>query len=436
MDGGDPAVQMSMAASTEGPAELEQLGPFFPEPRACDDLLERAAALVAEGHRLEAASGQLGAALRPLLRVMNACNSSELDGCPLAPRDLERAVAGQGDADPERAHAQRLARAHVAAEEGLAAALPTKRVGLYAPEFVQCIHAELHRAARPDRLEPAPGAEDDVPGAWRERPISGRDAPDPADIADLLEWWQGAYGRPFALEPAVVAAVCAPRRLLWVRPFEHGNGRTARLHTSLVLGALGLTQGLWSPYRGMARDRDGYLSRVRAAPAPRHPGATRRELESFATWLLDICLDEASAARERLDSERLKERMSDLLAWLGARPWVMGSERSVIKPDALEALHYTAITGPIERARFIAMLGLQHRTGRRVLSSLIDFGLLVSESSRAPVRFNLPLASLRFLFPGFWPEAAAPEEPGSAAESSWPLAVPGRLAAGLAGSGG
>ena len=109
----------------------------------------------------------------------------------------------------------------------------------------------------------------------------------------------------------------------------------------------------------------------------------------------------------------------------------------MIKPDALEALHYTAITGPVERARFIAMLGLQHRTGRRVLSSLIDFGLLVSDSSRAPVRFNLPLASLRFLFPGFWPDSEAPAEPGPAPESSWPMAIdaPGRLATSLAGGG-
>jgi hypothetical protein len=107
----------------------------------------------------------------------------------------------------------------------------------------------------------------------------------------------------------------------------------------------------------------------------------------------------------------------------------MGSEKSVIKPDALEALHYAAITGPVERARFIAMLGLQHRTGRRVLSSLLDFGLLVSESSRAPVRFNLPLASLRFLFPGVWPEADGADEPSSAAP------VPSERAPALAASG-
>jgi Fic family protein len=433
MDAPDPAVQMSMTASMEGPAaEHAPFGPFFPGPGACDALLERAATLIAEGHRLEAASGQLGAALRPLLRVLNACASSELDGVPVGPRDLERAAAGEQETDPDRARALGLACAHVAAEQALAAALPSKRVALYAPELVQCVHAELHRITAPGEVEPS--AEYEAPGAWRERPAPGH--ADPGDIAEQLEWWQAAYGRPFGLERAVVSAVCASHRLAWVRPFEHGNGRTARLHTLLALGALGLTQGLWSPYRGMARERETYRSRLRTS-APLDADITRRELEAFATWQLDICLDEARAARERLDTERLKERMSELLAWLAARPWVMGSERSVIKPDALEALHYTAITGPVERSRFIAMLGLQHRTGRRVLSSLIDFGLLVSDSSRAPVRFNLPLASLRFLFPGFWPDAAASEEPGPAPESSWPLSigVPGRLATGLAGGG-
>ena len=433
MDRLDLAVQLSMTASTEGPAaEPAPFGPFFPEPGACDALLERAAALVAEGHRLEAASGQIGAALRPLLRISNACSSSELDGMPLRPRELERAAAGEEASEPGLARARRLACAHVVAEQALAAALPTKRVGLYAPEFVQCVHAELHRTAAQEQAEPS--ADGDAPGAWRERAAPGH--ADPNDIPDQLEWWQAAYARPFGLEHAVVSAVCAPHRLAWVRPFEHGNGRTARLHTSLVLGALGLTHGLWSPYRGMARERDAYTSRLRTS-APLDADATRRELEAFAIWLFDICLDEARAARERLDTERLKARMSDLLAWLGAHPWVMGSERSVIKPDALEPLLYTAMTGPVERARFIAMLGLQHRTGRRVLSSLLDFGLLVSDSSRAPVRFNLPIASLRFLFPGFWPDEPTLDEPGSARESSWPAAAaaPAGLTPSLAGGG-
>ena len=395
-----------MAASTDGRGgSLDELGPFFPETRACEPLLERAVALVAEGHRLQAASGQLAAALRPLLLCMNACHAAELDGTAVHPADLEREPSQDPALEPELARAVRLARAHVAAEMALSAALPTKRVGLYAPEFVQCIHAELHRARCSDvrDLEEEP-----PPGAWRLSPEGS--TPAPALIEDELELWQGIYSKPFGLEHAVVAACCAQHRLLRVRPFAHGNGRTARLHTLLVLGALGLTHGLWSPFRGMARDRDRFLGR---RGDPREP----EQLADFASGLLDVCLEQAQWARELLDTERLKCRLHDLLGWLGARPWTIGSEKSVIKPDALEALHYTALTGPVERARFIAMLGLQHRTGRRVLSSLLDCGLLVSESSRAPVRFNLPLPSLRFIFPGLWPDLGAPEPRGSATES-------------------
>ena len=92
------------------------------------------------------------------------------------------------------------------------------------------------------------------------------------------------------------------------------------------------------------------------------------------------------------------------MAWLAAHPWQIGSEKSVVKAEAMEALHYVALTGPVERARFMAMTGLPERTARRVLSSLLDWGLLTSASSRAPVAFAVPLAGLRYLFPRLSPE--------------------------------
>jgi hypothetical protein len=44
--------------------------PLVPEGLAIDSLLAQAAALIAEGYRLEAAAGQLSATLAPLLRAM------------------------------------------------------------------------------------------------------------------------------------------------------------------------------------------------------------------------------------------------------------------------------------------------------------------------------------------------------------------------------
>jgi hypothetical protein len=131
---------------------------------------------------------------------------------------------------------------------------------------------------------------------------------------------------------------------------------------------------------------------------------SQEELVAFASYFLDICLDQVRFMRERLSFETLKERLRVLLLHLQQAPWQIGSEKSVVKIEALEALHYVAMTGPIERSRFVAVTGLGERTGRRVLTSLLDYGVLSAESPRGPIAFALPLASLGYLFPSLWPE--------------------------------
>jgi len=386
--------------------------PLLPEEPARSPLLELAAALVAEGQRLQPATGGITAALSPLLRCMNSYYSNKIEGQHTRPADIQRALERQFDADLKQARKQRLAVAHIDAEVALEAALPRERQELYGRSFVQSIHAALYgRLAEEDRRTDE--GELVMPGAWRTTLVSaGRHlAPAPARIVPLLEEWTRGYGRLPGLEQALVAATCSHHRLLWVHPFVDGNGRTARLHTHLVLMTLGVTHGLWSPLRGMARDQEGYYARLNNADLPRRNDLDGRgplsqeELVAFSRWLLELCLDQARFMRELLGLDQLKVRLADLFRWLEAHPWSVGSESSVVKIDALEALHYVAISGPLERARFTAMTGLAPRTARRVLASLLSFGVLREESPRSPVRFAVPLASLRFLFPKLWPEA-------------------------------
>lgn len=98
-------------------------------------------------------------------------------------------------------------------------------------------------------------------------------------------------------------------------------------------------------------------------------------------------------------------RSRDLLRYLESRPWQIGVEKSVVKPEVLPAVHYLALTGAMERPAFLAMTGLPARTARRVLASLLDYGLLRSQTRLGPVAFHIPLKSLRWLFPRLWPEA-------------------------------
>jgi hypothetical protein len=164
------------------------------------------------------------------------------------------------------------------------------------------------------------------------------------------------------------------------------------LHVHLVLSAAGVTQGLWSPLRGLAREHEAYYARLNNADLPRRNDLDGRgplsheELVAFAAWFLDLCLDQARFMGGLLGLAELRSRIDDLLRFLGAHPWSVNSEQSVVKPDAAEALHYVAIAGPIERARFMAMTGLPSRTARRVLASLLHFGVLTGTTANASVR--------------------------------------------------
>jgi Fic family protein len=388
--------------------------PLVPEGRSLEPLLTKAAELIGEGHRLEAVAGQLRSTLGPLLRAMNSYYTNKIEGQHTRPLDIERALHRQFDADKKQARRQRLALAHIQAEVALEASLPNSRADLYAGKFVERIHAELYLGLPANERLTDDGVKL-IPGALRQGLVTAGQhlAPAASDVPELLAAWQERYESLPGLELALVGAACSHQRLLWVHPFPDGNGRAARLHTHLVLGALGLTHGLWSPLRGMARNQEAYYARLNNADLPRRNDLDGRgplsqeELAAFAAWFLDLCLDQARFMHELLALGSLKPRLQELLLSLSAKPWSIGSETSVVKGEALEALHYTAIFGPVERARFMAMTGLSARTARRVLASLLDYGVLESETSRGAVHFAVPLKSLRFLFPRLWPEAEA-----------------------------
>jgi Fic family protein len=384
----------------------------MPDDRSIGPLLERASTLIDVALRLGTEAGPLAATLRPLLREMNSYYTNRIEGQHTRPADIERALRRDFDADVEQARKQRIAVAHIEAEGELEARYVEGSAALYTESAVREIHASLYRRLQPDDRRSDTGAEI-APGALRTVLVTaGRHvAPEAAQIPSLLDAWGARYAALPGRERAVIGAACAHHRLLWVHPFLDGNGRTARLHTHLVLRQLGLTHGLWSPLRGIARDVETYYARLNNADLPRRTDLDGRgnlseeELVAFAAWLLDLCIDQARFMRELLSLDTLRTRIADLLRYLEANPWRVGSEQSVVRVEALEPLHYVALTGPIERSRFLAMTGLPPRTARRVLASLLDFGVLRSSAPRGPVGFGLPLTSLRFVLPKLWPEA-------------------------------
>jgi Fic family protein len=140
--------------------------PLLPEQRALAPLLERAAALVAEGHRLEVAAGTLRAPLQPLLRSMNSYYTNKIEGQHTRPAEIERALLHDFDADKKAARKQRLALAHIEAEVELESGTPKNPRLLYEPKIVQQIHASLFGKLPPKERTTDSGQAFE-PGAWR-----------------------------------------------------------------------------------------------------------------------------------------------------------------------------------------------------------------------------------------------------------------------------
>jgi hypothetical protein len=66
-------------------------------------------------------------------------------------------------------------------------------------------------------------------------------------------------------------------------------------------------------------------------------------------------------------------------------------------------LREVVLAGEIERGRVPAIIGLQERAARNVTSALLQKKLLVSESSRAPLRLGFPAETVERWFPSLYP---------------------------------
>jgi Fic family protein len=384
--------------------------PLFPEERVLARLREQAHEVQREALGLRGfAHPSVLRALGPLLRAMNSYYTNRIEGQHTLPEEIERAMRHDFSVRPDDAAKQRLAIAHMKteqwAEDSYGGARPQS---LFAADVVFALHGHLYGQLSDRDLDTLDG-EVVEPGKARTRDVTvgAHLAPAPSSLLALLAHFAARYAALPAGETLLIGVACAHHRLSWIHPFIDGNGRAARLHSHVLLQAMGLTADLWSPMRGLARNRDQYYGLLHNADLPRRNHLDGRgqlsqeHLVAFASFFLATCLDQATFMRRMLRLDEMRSRLDALLTFESAH----GHEH--LNPKAGDALHYTFLTGPLERSRFIAMLGLPERSGRRILSALLDYGLLTSESPKGPISFAVPFGALRFLFPSLWPEAEA-----------------------------
>jgi Fic family protein len=369
---------------------------------------------------LPAAASTLGTRLHPrtaasladLVRVMNCYYSNLIEGHNTRPRDIERALDGDLDADEQRRNLQLEARQHIRLQREIdrdfaAGTLPEPA----SLAFVARLHREFYRDAPQAmlRIQGLGRTLTMVPGELRSRreedvAVGRHQPPSSARVADFMTYFEQRYA--FArLSPAqrILAIPAAHHRFNYIHPFPDGNGRVSRLmsHAMALHAGIG-AHGLWSISRGLARgleSRTDYKSMMDHADMPRQGdldgrgNLSLRALTEFSSWFLKVCLDQVRFMSGMFDLPGLADRLEGYAAREGWR----GEAGALLT----EILH----RGEVARGEAAGITGLGERTARALLGTLLEHGLLGSDSPKGPVSLRLPVKALDVLFPRLFPEA-------------------------------
>jgi Fic family protein len=399
----------------EAPHQFE---PLMPEDRLLGPLLEQASDLIRTAATLSF-SAAAQEELRTLLRAMNSYYTNRIEGEHARPIDLERALLQDFSADADVSRRQRLAIAHMETEmeceRGIDAAQRDGRPvvqDLYSEQNLRWLHRALFSGLQEDDLRLADGTLM-LPGELRPRQVAvGRHEPPLwSAVPRFIARWGEVYGGARRGELTLVAAAASHHRLAWIHPFLDGNGRVARLHTHLVLHAVGLTKGLWSPLRGYARTEERYRALLQAADEHRRGdldgrgNLTQQGLIDWIEYTIATCIDQVQFMAGQLDVAGMQDRMRASLTF------DQTTLRNGVRIEALRPLHYLFATqSDLSRAEFKAMTGLGDRLATQLVSSLLATGYLASDSAYGRLRFAVPRHALRLYFPNLWPEAERDRE--------------------------
>jgi Fic family protein len=339
---------------------------------------------------------------------MNCYYSNFIEGHNTHPIDIERALRDDYSHDTLKRDLQLEARAHISVQAWIdggglqgGRALTTAGICEIHRRFCEALPEDLMWVEDPatkERLRRAPGE------LRRRDVVVGRHvAISPGAVPRFLERFEEVYGDLGKTE-SILAIAAAHHRLTWIHPFLDGNGRVARLMSHAVLLEMLDTGAVWSAARGLARKVQEYKGLLANCDLTRRNDLDGRgnlseeALAAFTRFFLTVCIDQVDFMESLVQPDRLRARImqwADEEIRLGTLPPKSGS--------ILEAVLYR---GELPRADADTVVGTGPRQARRIVSSLVEKGVLRSDSSRAPLRLAFPARLASRWMPGLFPDMA------------------------------
>lgn len=358
-----------------------------------------------------------------LVRIINSYYSNLIEGNSTHPVEIERAMRADYSQDPARRNLQLESLAHISCQrtvEEVMANMP-EAFDPTTDGFLSWVHHEFYKLI-PDEMrwvanEKTGEKVEVICGQFRERDVEvGRHLPpEHTSLPMFLARFHDAYKTKtlHGLEPAIAAAA-SHHRLVWIHPFQDGNGRVARLFTDSYLRSIPMPgYGLWNVSRGLARGKDKYMEALAVADARRRNDLDGRGnlsnegLIFFCKFFLLTCLDQVEYMTSMLSLDGLLERIHGYvkLRELKMAPAPLPDQYPTLKVEAAKILQAVLLRGEMTRGDAAAACP-SPRMGRDILAQLLAEGLLVSSSSKGPVRMRFPTQAAGRFFPGLFPMGA------------------------------
>ena len=347
----------------------------------------------------------LTASLASLVRAMNCYYSNLIEGHDTHPIDIERALKGDYSKDARQRNLQLEAKAHIAVQEWIDGgalqgnAVSTNAIREIHRRFCELLPEDLLWVEDPTTKEKLKV----IPGELRQRDVAvGRHIPVSAPaVPRFLKRFEEVYGNLGKTE-TILATAATHHRLTWIHPFLDGNGRVARLMSHATLLEALDTGAVWSIARGLACNVDAYKAHLAACDQPRRNDFDGRghlseeNLAEFTKFFLTTCLDQVTFMERLMDASQLRAR---ILLWAEEE-----IRLNKLPPNSAAIIEAVLYRGELPRADTANIVATGERQARRVVSALIDRGVLISESTRAPLRLAFPAGLASRWMPGLFPE--------------------------------
>jgi hypothetical protein len=151
------------------------------------------------------------------------------------------------------------------------------------------------------------------------------------------------------------------------------------------------TNGLWSVARGLARNVTAYKALLANCDL-----LGEEALVEFTRFFLKVSIDQVEFMEGLLEPGRLRPR---IMIW--AEEEVRMGKLPQHSAAVLDAILYR---GELPRGDVPIIVGKGDRQARRIVSELIERGVVVAESPRAPLRLAFPATLASRWLPGLFPD--------------------------------